>query len=167
MFDSTSGGSPSPSDPPILDSRSPSSQLRQSPPTCGKILVIDDNDSVRDAVGAFFQSRAEVVPCVDGQQALDQLRQQTFGVVVSDIDLPLMDGIEILNAARKSCPGIAARYVFISGGINSERRSFLREHHIRYLRKPFRFSELRNMVDEILREAQERAKEIVSTGDPA
>jgi two-component system, chemotaxis family, chemotaxis protein CheY len=66
-----------------------------------RILAVDDSPSMRDMVritltGAGF----EVTQAADGQQALDLARKSEFDLVLSDVNMPVMDGIELIRALR-------------------------------------------------------------------
>ena len=67
-----------------------------------KILAVDDSASMRQMV-AFTLSGAgyDVTDACDGQQALDAAKSQQFDVVVSDVNMPVMDGITLIKELRK------------------------------------------------------------------
>lgn len=66
-----------------------------------KILAVDDSASMRQMVtftlkGAGF----EVEEAADGQQALNKARQNNFDLVLSDVNMPVMDGIQLVRELR-------------------------------------------------------------------
>ncbi len=66
-----------------------------------RILAVDDSPSMRDMVhitltGAGF----DVTQAADGQQALELARKSEFDLVLSDVNMPVMDGIELIRALR-------------------------------------------------------------------
>ena len=67
-----------------------------------KILAVDDSASMRQMV-AFTLSEAgyDVTDACDGQQALDAAKSQQFDVIVSDVNMPVMDGITLIKELRK------------------------------------------------------------------
>ena len=67
-----------------------------------KILAVDDSASMRQMV-TFTLSGAgyDVTDACDGQQALDAAKSQQFDVVVSDVNMPVMDGITLIKELRK------------------------------------------------------------------
>jgi two-component system chemotaxis response regulator CheY len=66
-----------------------------------KILAADDSASMRQMV-AYTLSNAghRVVSANDGQEALDAARQERFDVVLTDVNMPLMDGITLTRELR-------------------------------------------------------------------
>ncbi len=67
-----------------------------------KILAVDDSASMRQMV-TFTLSGAgyDVKDAADGQQGLDLAKQEQFDVIVSDVNMPVMDGITMISEIRK------------------------------------------------------------------
>ena len=67
-----------------------------------KILVVDDMSTMRRIVKNIMQQLgfANVEEAEHGQDALDKLRAESFGFVISDWNMPVMTGIELLRAIR-------------------------------------------------------------------
>lgn len=66
-----------------------------------RILAVDDSPSMRDMVRiALTGAGFDVTQAVDGQQALDLARQSSFDLVLSDVNMPVMDGIALIRALR-------------------------------------------------------------------
>src|SRR5262249_26967813 len=66
-----------------------------------RVLVVDDSITVREAERHLLQNQGyEVVTAVDGQEAWNLVRAQPFDLVVSDVDMPRMNGLEFVQAVR-------------------------------------------------------------------
>lgn len=66
-----------------------------------KILAVDDSHSIREMVNfTLSQAGYEVVLTVDGQQALDWAKHNTVDLVLTDINMPNMDGITLITHLR-------------------------------------------------------------------
>jgi DNA-binding NtrC family response regulator len=71
------------------------------------ILLVDDEERLRTAVGKVLTAEGHRVVCAgSGREALDLLKTQTVGLVVSDLRLPDLDGIALLKAARELQPEV-------------------------------------------------------------
>jgi CheY-like chemotaxis protein len=109
------------------------------------VLVVDDDTDVRHVVAEFLESCGfRVLTAAGGADALDMLADGArVGVLVSDVRMPDMSGIELAERAKQVQP--ALRIVLTSG-------YFLPQpvHH-RFLRKPFRLKELEEAVREAMR----------------
>ena len=67
-----------------------------------RILVVDDDIALAEMIGIVLQAEGfEVVDCADGAQALDVFHQVTPDLVLLDLMLPGMDGIEICRLIRR------------------------------------------------------------------
>ncbi len=66
------------------------------------LLIADDNEMNREMLARRLSRRGfKVVTALDGQEALDRIAEQSFDVIVLDIMMPRVDGIEVLNRVRK------------------------------------------------------------------
>jgi two-component system, cell cycle response regulator CpdR len=114
------------------------------------ILVAEDNDSVRDyVVRALEGAGYKVQSCMDGGAALALLRTQKFELLITDIVMPVMDGIALALAAADVCPDMP---ILMMSGYAQERQ---RAHNLQdlitdVLSKPFTLMELRAAVTKIL-----------------
>jgi len=67
-----------------------------------RILVMDDDDTVREATASFLESeRFEVVAVADGAAGIEEIKKQRFDLVVVDVFMPGMDGLETTRAIRQ------------------------------------------------------------------
>jgi CheY-like chemotaxis protein len=84
-----------------------------------RILVIDDEPFVRDALKRVLEEEElQVDVTADAESALVQLNRQPYDLVILDIIMPGMDGVELLRRLRAEFPGL--RVIAISGGGNFE-----------------------------------------------
>ena len=66
------------------------------------ILVVDDSASVRNVVGIALKSAGyEVITAEDGRDALSKLTGQKIHLIVSDVNMPNMDGITLVKEVKK------------------------------------------------------------------
>lgn len=67
-----------------------------------KILVVDDSNSIRDMVSFTLKSAGyETVEAKDGQEGLNKAKTASFDLVISDVNMPIMDGITLCQELRK------------------------------------------------------------------
>jgi len=109
------------------------------------ILVVDDEpvvlDMLRRALGAAF----EVTASHDGTDAVKQVEQGTFAAVVSDINMPGMNGIELLRAVREHDADLPV--LLVTGQPSWEGAAQAIEYGVfRYIPKPFDLPTLRQTV---------------------
>src|SRR5262245_25725441 len=67
-----------------------------------RILIVDDDSGQRSLLDSFLRSQGfETVPVGSGEQALARLHEEEFNMMISDVRMPGMSGLETLRRARK------------------------------------------------------------------
>jgi len=85
---------------------------RQGP----RVLVVDDHPGVRKALCSLLHRRGcAVEAAANGQEALECLARARFDAVVSDIDMPVMDGLTLHRHVITEHPGLRHRFLLCSG----------------------------------------------------
>jgi DNA-binding NtrC family response regulator len=112
----------------------------------GTILVIDDEDSIRDYLSMMLEREGYGVRAsADGRKALKLYAQEAFDVVITDIQLPGIDGIEVLKTLRERDPTIPV--VIVTGHASQESAiEALNLGAFYYLLKPVSNDELKQVV---------------------
>lgn len=66
-----------------------------------KILIADDSESIRELVELTLRTAGyDVVKTIDGEDALQQLKENEVNLVITDLNMPKMDGINLIRAIR-------------------------------------------------------------------
>lgn len=116
------------------------------------VLIIDDEEVVRQfVIEVLKQDGHRIEISVDGETALDRLKNETFDVILLDIKLPGMNGIELYRKLRKIRPDLLAKIIFVTGDVlGTETTEFLSKTGASYLTKPFSVYMLRRALAEVL-----------------
>jgi len=81
-----------------------------------KILVVDDEESVRVILKQMLEQGGYVVEVAnDGEEALESMKGTHFDMLVSDINMPVMNGVELLNKAKESFPMMPVIFITAYG----------------------------------------------------
>lgn len=133
----------------------------QTPRTVS-VLVVDDDPAMRNYLVRLLRTEeATVETCDSGGEALRLLAAKSYGVVLLDVGLPDVSGLEVLNASAKRYP--ATRFLIITADDTSDTvMEAVRGQAFGYLRKPFTPEQLRNLVEECLAATPDPEIEIVS-----
>ena len=115
-----------------------------------KLLVAEDDPVFREMITGFLQQFGTIEAAVNGQEALDKLKDSHFDVIISDIGMPVMDGLEFFHGAMEIDPGIGEKFIFCSGNITPETELFFKQNHLTYLEKPFKLNQLLNSVQAVI-----------------
>ncbi len=113
-----------------------------------KILIVEDDDSVRMLAARALETAGHAIAVSeDGERGLARISKAAGGydLVVSDIRMPGMDGIEMAKAVAKSFPGL--RILLVTGYADQrERAADLNGVVVDVLLKPFTLAEIRQRV---------------------
>jgi CheY-like chemotaxis protein/anti-sigma regulatory factor (Ser/Thr protein kinase) len=129
----------------------------------GKILVVDDDRTTRHLIALQLRGAGHrVAQAGDGKKALERARREPFDVVVLDVWMPGMDGLELLEKLRELKP--APRVVMMTADDASETLlRAIQRHAYRYLSKPVEPAQLVEVVRAALAASPEqRPIEVVS-----
>jgi len=114
------------------------------------ILVVDDEPAIRDLLQEGLKNSGYFCTIAsDGYEALDRLKEREFSLVLSDIDMPRMDGVKLLRALQEDHPDIEV--VMITGVVDVEvALEAIRMGASDYLTKPFNLEEVRFTIRKAL-----------------
>jgi CheY-like chemotaxis protein len=111
-------------------------------PGSGKILVVDDQRNMRATTAIVLRSAGHTVDeAEDGAAALQRIQQQTFDVVLTDLRMPTVDGMELLREAQRLAPETQVIVMTAYGTIESAVDA-IRQGAYDFLAKPFKEDEL-------------------------
>jgi CheY-like chemotaxis protein len=117
-----------------------------------RILVIDDDAAVAKMIAHILRAAHDVVIEASPRSALARLGTDTrFDLILCDITMPELSGIQVYEAISALDVDLAARVVFMTGGgLSSEEDGFLSDAGVPRLAKPFRPAEIRTRVRELI-----------------
>lgn len=117
----------------------------------GRVLIADDDPQVLRAYAAVLSASGySVETALDGREASDRLKAELFDVIVSDIDMPEMDGLQLLRTVRECDPDVPV--ILVTGGPTVETAAQAVEFGaLRYLLKPVASDILRKVVEQAVR----------------
>ena len=111
------------------------------------LLAEDDNDMRRFLVKALEKAGYKVSSFDNGASAYDRLREEPFSLLLTDIVMPEMDGIELARRAADLVPGL--RVMFITGFAAVTLKAGREMPNARVLSKPFHLRDLVAEVDRV------------------
>lgn len=136
------------------------------------ILVVEDNQAIREGLVDLLElSSSEhsinVRTAPNGVVALEKLRQQTPDLIISDIVMPEMDGIELVRQVRQNPAWARVPFIFLTARMARDEMLHAKLSGAdQYLTKPFSGEDLWEMVDgQLRRSAQLRSRHEQAVGD--
>ncbi len=124
------------------------------------LLLVDDSRTVRAVIKKALRlakvPTAEIFHAGNGQEALDIIAENWIDLVFADINMPVMNGVEMIEKLKESEVTESIPVVVISTEGSTTRIEELKQKGVSaYIRKPFQPEQLRDIVMEILGESDE------------
>jgi two-component system KDP operon response regulator KdpE len=116
-----------------------------------RVLVIDDEPAMRRALSAALAASGRLVKAVrDGEEAIETIRQQTFELVLLDINMPGMGGVEVCRRIRPLAPNAGIVMITVCDSLEEKVRA-LDAGADDYVTKPFLLRELLARLRSLMR----------------
>jgi PAS domain S-box-containing protein len=121
----------------------------------GRVLVVDDDPAICRTVKRVLGSEHDVTAMTHAEEALTELAKEAYDLVLCDLMMPVMTGLEFFARLELLAPERANRVVFLSGGaLSVEARALAERMPGRFVEKPFDVHALRALVSHRVAEAR-------------
>src|SRR5574337_229986 len=121
----------------------------------GKVLVVDDDKNLRALCSEVLSIAGyEVDAAKDGMDGLEMISRNEYDLVLTDINMPRLDGNRLFETACSKRPGLKDRFIFMTGDTMSVYRNNNRKLFI----KPFKVKDLLHHVDSVMAKRLERPR---------
>ncbi|MFM8536010.1 MAG: ATP-binding protein [Acidimicrobiia bacterium] len=109
-----------------------------------RVLVVEDEPALAVAVSeALGDAGFTVDRAGDGEEGLTRLTEQRYDLIVCELKMPRIDGMQFYRAMAAATPALARRVIFVTGDVaGTDAERFLEETGCRWLSKPFRLGDL-------------------------
>jgi len=117
-----------------------------------RILVVDDEENARVGLSRLLANEGFVVDSVtNGYEALNYLQQQEVNLIISDINMPEMNGITFLKELNKNFPKSNVIMITAYGGVESYIEA-MNLGVFEYINKPVKIDELKSIIKKIFKD---------------
>lgn len=114
------------------------------------VLVVDDERTLCNLMAELLEEQATVIKAYNGKQAFELVREYTPDVIVSDVMMPEMTGIELLHFVKADPKYKHVPVVLLSAALPSPA---MMQADV-FIRKPFELTELEDVVKKLLEASQ-------------
>lgn len=116
-----------------------------------RILVVDDEESIREFLDIMLRKEGyEVTLAEDGAKAIDCLKKKTFDLVISDLQMPQVTGMELLKNVKDNFPDLLFMMITAFGTTETAVEA-MKLGAYDYITKPFKIDEVRIVISNALR----------------
>src|ERR1700674_2440281 len=129
-----------------------------------QVLIVDDEPNLRKILSAqLSRDGYDVLSAEDGEQGLALLREHHIDLVITDLKMPKVDGMQLLREALREDPELPIVMITAHGTIDTAVEA-LKTGAFDYLTKPFDKDEVRQIVAKALKTRELRGADATATG---
>lgn len=127
------------------------------------ILLVDDDPEFRKAMGKMFERSGYAISVAgDGQEALDTLSNETFDLIISDLRMPNLDGLELMGELRRQ--GLETPIVFLTAfGEVESYMDLMNLGAFEYVNKPIKGQEILEIARRAIETHSNSSQQMSST----
>ena len=134
-------------------------QIVSAPEPAPVVLIVDDSLTVRKITGRLLQKAGyHVLTAKDGVDAIEQLEALTPDIVITDIEMPRMDGFELVRRIRSDQRLQHVPLIMVTSRIADKHRTFAKEIGVdHYLGKPYQEDELKWKISALIGKSKKQS----------
>lgn len=116
-----------------------------------KILVVDDEQDILEILKDLFKSEGHEVDTFENAlHAIERLTQNSFDLIISDIKMPVMNGVDFLKNCRSKVPNQYKNFVFITGFAEVSEKEAIELGADKFYSKPLDLEDFIKDINEML-----------------
>lgn len=115
-----------------------------------KLLVVDDDTGTNDLLTAILTDAGAVDSAFNGAEGLERLGKHYYAAIVTDFNMPLMNGKDFYAEAVRRYPNIKERFLFFTAAEDADLNDFFNKENIKHLQKPSPIQDIKKAVLEII-----------------
>ena len=123
-----------------------------------KALVVDDNTEMIIYLKEIFSDFLDCTFAFNGKEALNKIKEQSFDIVISDLKMPIMNGIEFKNALNKQATSKDIPFIFMTSLIKDKVKDIDLLSFDDFIEKPFKKDEMLSRIQFALEKTLNRKK---------
>ncbi|MGE0102121.1 MAG: response regulator [Blastocatellales bacterium] len=114
-----------------------------------KVMIVDDLDHVRRMLVYALEDDYTLTQASNGLEAIELLERERPDVIVMDLDMPVMDGVEATRRIKADPKFAGIKILAVSGQNNSEKSRLVKDACDAYIEKPFDIDDLVETVRQL------------------
>ncbi|NVN92827.1 MAG: response regulator [Desulfuromonadales bacterium] len=112
-----------------------------------KLIIVDDDKAIAELLAAMLEDICESDFAENGAEALEKIKMTSYDLVISDINMPVMDGLELYKNSESFFVKPNDSFIFHTGNMTNTLRSFFETNNIIYMEKPYSITGIRKVVN--------------------
>ncbi len=141
----------------LSDEMKPRKDLRQLPHVWkNKILIVDDEEAILKLFKTLITKKGMIVEtAVNGHDGLKIVKEHFFDLIITDIDMPILNGIDFYKQSVEHDSNMINRFLFLSGYFLPDVSTFLKVNDLPFFKKPVPLSDFLQIINDKLSQISE------------
>lgn len=114
-------------------------------------LIVDDEVFIHKYMRAVFSNEAVISTACNGREALELLRNKHFDVIICDVQMPFLNGIDLFKEVKSNISKTCDKFIFCTGNVTEDFFVFCTKHEIPFCEKPIKLDVLKKIVHQVVR----------------
>jgi len=115
----------------------------------GRLLVVDDEETLVEAFNKLLSEHGVVDGASNGEEALAKIASTEYSAIITDVMMPVMDGVEFYKKAIEKYPHLKDRFIFLTN-YGDKYYNFFEQNSVRFLEKPASIKDIKKALSEVL-----------------
>ncbi|MFC1523434.1 response regulator [Thermodesulfobacteriota bacterium] len=115
-----------------------------------KILIVEDEPIVSSLLKIVLEKDGAIDIAENGEKGLEKVQNNYYRLIISDVNMPVMNGIRFFQQATEQYPTLKERFLFYTGNLTVDEQNFISDNQLNLMYKPTAISEIRHKAMEIL-----------------
>jgi CheY-like chemotaxis protein len=116
-----------------------------------KILIVDDEIAISELMSALLSDICDSDRAINGMEALEMIKNNSYGLIISDVGMPIMDGLELYKNSIPLFINPSECFIFHSGKLDKDICDYFTTNGISFLEKPSSIMHIRKLVNSKLK----------------
>jgi CheY-like chemotaxis protein/rubrerythrin len=111
-----------------------------------KVLIVDDESTILELTTALLEDISDIDIATNGAEALEKIKVISYDLVVTDIGMPVMNGIELYQNSIPYFTKPNEHFLFHTGNLTNDLQCYFGTNDLTFLQKPYSVMQIRNAV---------------------
>lgn len=111
-----------------------------------RTLIVDDEDAIAQLLASLLEDLCDSDIAANGAEALDKIKANFYDLIISDVDMPVVNGLRLYQNAAPLFMHPQEVFLFHTGNLTDDSRRFFEANNLHYMTKPSSVAQIRNAV---------------------
>lgn len=117
-----------------------------------KVLIVDDDEATTIPLSDFLKNTCLIDIAYNGNEAIEMIMKNHYDLILSNVDMPLMNGIELYKQASEFIEDLNRKFIFHTKDLPVEEKIFFGTNNVKFLQKPSSIKKVGKIIEDTLKQ---------------